>query len=122
VSLVLVSALSLAAGLTAGLTQSNPMIGLAAFAVAGLGVGNIAPVLFAGGGRAEADAPGSGIAAVTTLGYSGFLLGPPVIGMIAEWVGLKGALMLTVVAALVIAASAGAARAADGTGAKISRS
>ena len=61
---------------------------IAAFALAGLGVGNIAPVLFAGGGRAEPGAPGRGIAAVTTMGYSGFLLGPPIIGMAAEWTGL----------------------------------
>lgn len=114
VRLVLSSALALAAGLTAGIVSSEPIVGILAFAVAGLGVGNIAPVLFAGGGRAEVDAPGRGIAAVTTMGYSGFLLGPPVIGMVAEGIGLKGALMLTVPAALAIALSARAARAADG--------
>ena len=82
--------------------------------MAGLGVGNIAPVLFAGGGRAEPQAPGRGIAAVTTLGYSGFLLGPPLIGMVADGTGLRAALGLTVAAAAIIAASASAARAADG--------
>jgi MFS family permease len=112
--LVLMSALALAAGLAAAFVIANPILAIVAFAIAGLGVGNIAPVLFAGGGRAEADAPGRGIAAVTTMGYSGFLLGPPVIGMIAEWTGLQIALGLTILAALVIAASAAAARAADG--------
>ena len=47
------------------------------------------------------------------MGYSGFLIGPPLIGMVAEWTGLRLALALTVVAALVIAAGARAARAAD---------
>jgi len=112
--LVLTSALALSLGLAAALTLPNPVLGILAFAVAGLGVGNIAPVLFAGGGRVETDAPGRGIAAVTTMGYSGFLLGPPVIGMVAEWIGLRHALMLTIVAGLVIAGSARAARAADG--------
>jgi hypothetical protein len=112
--LVLTSALALAAGLAVAISLPYPLLAIIAFAVAGLGVGNIAPVLFAGGGWAEPDAPGRGIAAVTTMGYSGFLLGPPVIGMVAEWTGLSAALTLTVFAALVIAASARAARAADG--------
>jgi MFS family permease len=117
VSLILVSALALTAGLGVAIALPSPPLAVAAFAVAGLGVGNIAPVLFAGGGRAEPDAPGRGIAAVTTMGYSGFLLGPPVIGMVAEWTGLQLALLLTVVAAAIIAASARAAHAADdGTG------
>jgi MFS family permease len=114
VPLVLSSALALAAGLGVALAVPEPGLATVAFGVAGLGVGNIAPVLFAGGGRAEPDAPGRGIAAVTTLGYSGFLLGPPLIGAIAEWTGLRLALGLTVVAALIIALSARAAWAADG--------
>jgi hypothetical protein len=113
VRLVLMSALALAAGLAAAISLGKPVPAILAFAVAGFGVGNIAPVLFAGGGRAETEAPGRGIAAVTTMGYSGFLVGPPFIGMVAEWIGLRAALVLTIVAALVIAASARAARAAD---------
>lgn len=114
VPLVLSSALALAAGLGVALAVAEPGPASIAFGVAGLGVGNIAPVLFAGGGRAEPDAPGRGIAAVTTMGYSGFLLGPPLIGAISEWIGLRLALSLTVVAALIVALSARAARAADG--------
>jgi hypothetical protein len=49
------------------------------------------------------------------MGYSGFLLGPPLIGMAAEWTGLRAALALTVLAALVIAGAARAARSADGS-------
>jgi MFS family permease len=113
VSLVFGSALALAAGLAAAMTVSHPLLSVLAFAVAGVGVGNIAPVLFAGGGRAEPNAPGRGIAAVTTMGYSGFLVGPPLIGMVAEWTGLRVALALTIGAALVIGAFARAACAAD---------
>jgi len=78
-----------------------------------IGIGNAAPILFAGGGRLEPDAPGRGIAAVTTLGYAGFLAGPPLIGFVAELTGLTAALGLVVLASLVIAASARAAGAAD---------
>ena len=105
---------SLALALAAAVLVPDPVPSVLAFAVAGLGVGNIAPVLFAGGGRAEPDAPGRGIAAVTTMGYSGFLVGPPFIGMVADQTGLTAALLLTVFAALVIASAPRAARAADG--------
>jgi hypothetical protein len=70
-------------------------------------------VLFAGGGRLEPEAPGRGIAAVTTLGYSGFLAGPPLIGFVAEVTGLPVALGLVAATALVIAFYARAVQAAD---------
>jgi MFS family permease len=111
--LVRSSAVLTAVALVAAVSLPNPWAAIAAFAFAGFGIGNLAPVLFAGGGRLEPDAPGRGIAAVTTLGYSGFLAGPPFIGFVAEVTGLPAALGLMAVTALVIAAFARAAAAAD---------
>jgi MFS family permease len=113
VPLVAVSALMAAAGTTAALAAPDPVLALIGFVVGGLGIGNTAPVLFAGGGRLEPDAPGRGIAAVTTLGYAGFLAGPPLIGLAAELVTLPWALGLTVPACLIVAASARLVQAAD---------
>ena len=113
VRMVSVSALMAAGGTAAALLAHSPWIAIAAFIFAGLGIGNIAPVLFAGGGRLEPDAPGRGIAAVTTLGYTGFLAGPPLIGLAAQVTSLNAALFLTVVAALVIAFYARSVTAAD---------
>ena len=107
------SAFLMAAGLAIALVIPSPAIAIAALAVAGIGIGNAVPILFAGGGRLEPDAPGRGIAAVTTLGYAGFLAGPPLIGFVAELTGLPLALGLIVLASLVIAASARVAGAAD---------
>ena len=107
------SALLMALGLAAALVIPSALIAIIALALAGIGIGNAAPILFAGGGRLEPDAPGRGIAAVTTLGYAGFLAGPPLIGFVAELTGLTAALGLVVLASLVIAASARAAGAAD---------
>jgi len=103
----------MALGLAAALVIPSAVIAIIALALAGIGIGNAAPILFAGGGRLEPDAPGRGIAAVTTLGYAGFLAGPPLIGFVAELTGLTAALGLVVLASLVIAASARAAGAAD---------
>ncbi len=107
------SAILMAAGLAVALTIPSPAVAIVALALAGIGIGNAAPILFAGGGRLEPDAPGRGIAAVTTLGYAGFLAGPPLIGFAAELTGLTLALGLIVIASLIIAASARAAGAAD---------
>lgn len=97
------SALLTAVGTLAALVVPSVPLALAAFAIGGIGIGNVAPVLFAGGGRLEPDAPGRGIAAVTSMGYSGFLAGPPLIGLVAEVTSLQWALGLTVCAALIIA-------------------
>jgi MFS family permease len=107
------SAAALALSLAIAIALPVPLLAIAAFAIAGLAIGNLAPVLFAGGARLEPDAPGRGIAAVTTMGYTGFLVGPPLIGMVAEPLGLQLALGITVLGAAVIALGARAARASD---------
>lgn len=113
VRMVRASALLAAGATTLALAVPSVVVAIAAFMFAGLGLGNVAPVLFAGGGRLEPEAPGRGIAAVTTLGYTGFLAGPPIIGFTAELAGLPMALGLTVGAALIIARFARMVDAAD---------
>jgi MFS family permease len=113
VRLVRWSAVLMAAGLAVAIVIPSFVIAIVALGFAGIGIGNAAPILFAGGGRLEPTAPGRGIAAVTTLGYAGFLAGPPLIGFVAEFTGLSLALGLIVLASVVIAASARAAGAAD---------
>jgi integrase/recombinase XerD len=49
---------------------------------------------------------GPGIAAVTTIGYFGFLVGPPLIGTLASLFSLPAALSLVIVFGLIIANSA----------------
>jgi hypothetical protein len=50
----------------------------------GIGLANVAPIVFSAAGRLPKLAPGIGIAAVSTAGYCGFLAGPPLIGLVAE--------------------------------------
>jgi MFS family permease len=113
VQMVVTSALLTAVTLAFAISVSSFTIAVVAFTFAGIGIGNIAPVLFAGGGRLEPDAPGRGIAAVTTLGYAGFLAGPPLIGFTAQVTSLGEAFWLVVVACLIIAAFGSKVRAAD---------
>ena len=87
------------------LAMAVPEAGAVGFGLVGLGGANVAPILFSAAGRAG-PAASAGIAAVATLGYAGMLVGPPIIGALAEWSGLRIALGTLVAAMLVIAGAA----------------
>jgi MFS family permease len=76
-------------------------LSIAGFAVAGIGVANLFPTAMA---RAGVLAGSSGIAVASTLGYGGFLLGPPSIGFLAGAFGLPVALTTISLLALIAAA------------------
>jgi MFS family permease len=57
------------------------------FLLVGLGLGSLVPLAFASAGRVAAT-PGEGVAAVLVVGYLAFLIGPPVIGSLADTIGL----------------------------------
>ena len=83
---------------------------VAGFALVGLGLANVFPVLFSAAGRLGGISPGMGVAMVATLGYGGLLGGPPVLGFVAQLSGLRAAMMVLLLAALAIVASAGVLR------------
>ncbi len=90
-------------GLAAALLVPSPVFAIAGFAVAGLGNSNLVPILFSAAGRDPVLGPGPGIAAVTTLGFCGFLVGPAVIGLMSKFFGLPVALSLVAVLGLITA-------------------
>jgi len=61
------------------------------------------PILFGAAGRVKKMTAGFGIAAVATPGYAGLLSGPPLIGITAELIGLRLALVTILLGVLVIA-------------------
>lgn len=89
-------------GLAIAVIAPAPIVAIAGYALAGFGLGNVVPVLFALGADADPDRPGHGIASVTTLGYTGFVAGPPLIGVLAAQIGLTQALGLLALACLAI--------------------
>ncbi|MGM9463873.1 MFS transporter [Streptomyces murinus] len=89
-----------AVGMLLGSLAPSVWMALAGFAITGLGLANIFPVAIE---RAGALAGASGVAIASTLGYGGMLLGPPMIGFMADWFSLSTA--LTSVAALAAVAA-----------------
>ena len=69
----------------------------------GAGLGVVVPVLFRAAGSTPGVSAGVGVAAVSMIGWLGFLSGPPAIGFAAGAVGLRTALGLVVLATLALA-------------------
>ncbi|MGB3281214.1 MAG: MFS transporter [Pseudorhodobacter sp.] len=79
---------------------------LLGFGIMGLGYAVLFPLAFS---RAASDphiSPGRAIASVATLGYGGLLLGPPIIGFLAQATSLRLALLSLAALALLIIAFA----------------
>jgi hypothetical protein len=106
VNVLRIGTLIAALGLGAALLVGHPLAALIGFACVGLGLANVVPVVFATAGRVPGVAPAHALAAVSTVGYFGFLVGPPAIGFTAEATSLPVALGSIVLFALIIAALA----------------
>jgi MFS family permease len=95
-----------AAAVGGALLIGHPIAAIAGFALVGIGIAAMVPVVFRAASEVDGVAPGVGIAAASTLGYFGFLIAPPIIGGVAELTTLPVALGLLVVLGLVMAALA----------------
>jgi MFS family permease len=91
-----------AAGRTLALATREPLLVVAGFLVVGLALSAVVPITFSIAGDLAPEQAGAAIAVVTTLGYGGFLLGPVIVGGLAEVVGLRVALGVIAVSGLLI--------------------
>jgi MFS family permease len=90
-----------ASGLALVLGFPTALTACVGFALVGLGLANIVPVIFSAAGRSTAT-PAVGVSMAATAGYAGFLVGPPLIGFGAGLMGLRLALGVLVIAAFVV--------------------
>ena len=73
-----------AAGLSIVAVAPTSVIALGGLVVAGVGVSVVGPALFSRAGRLAGErGRGAAIASLTVFGYTGFIVGPPVVGLIA---------------------------------------
>lgn len=92
--LLIAGSLLAALGLALILAILNPVVIIISCMFVGLGLSVIVPIAYSKAGNMPNIEPGVGISMVTTVGYSGFLFGPPIIGFVADVVGLRIALSL----------------------------
>jgi MFS family permease len=100
----LVGGLLAAAGYVWVVVSPDPTTALIGFAAIGLGASNIVPVFFSAAGRMDGTGSGMAISMVTSFGYAGILVGPAVIGFMAEWLGLGTAFLAMAIIMLAISA------------------
>lgn len=76
------------------------MIMLAGFFLVGCGLSNLVPILFTAAGRQQVMPGALAVAAISSIGYSGILLGPALIGAVAHLYSLAWAFMLVMILSL----------------------
>jgi fucose permease len=91
---LMVDSILIAGGLALALSVRNPLLVIAGFALVGFGVSTIIPIAYMLAGRSKTMKASIALAAVSTIGFTGFLIGPPVIGFVAHQTGLRVALLL----------------------------
>jgi len=99
---LLAAGLLTASGMALSLATQRPALVVAGFLVVGLALSAVAPVAFSAAGDLFPKSSGAAISVVTTFGYGGFLVGPALVGGLAELTSLRLALGVIALAGLLV--------------------
>lgn len=92
-----------AAAMAVALASGHPVVAMVGFGLAGAGLAPVVPLLYTAASRVPGSSSAAAIAAASSIGYSGFLIGPPLIGGLARATSLGTAMWVVAVAAAVLA-------------------
>ena len=88
------SGVVIASGLSIAIIFPYIASSIAGFILVGAGVSSVVPLVYSAAGKSKKVSPGVALAAVSTIGYLGFLIGPPLIGFIAQASSLRVSFIL----------------------------
>ncbi|MCA1544881.1 MFS transporter [Bradyrhizobium sp. NBAIM32] len=88
---LVVGSLMAVAGFALLLAAPGAPFAMAGFLLIGLGSSNLVPILFRRAGTQKVMPAGLAVAAITTVGYAGLLVGPGFVGFLANLAGLPSA-------------------------------
>jgi MFS family permease len=94
--------LLVSAALLIGLIAGNPVVFVIACGAVGIGMAAVVPVIFTTAGTIPGTPPASAVSKVIGVGYTGSMVGPPVIGLFAGLTSLTTALYLIAASGAVI--------------------
>jgi MFS family permease len=97
-----------ALGIGLAVASDVPPIAIVGFGLVGAGLACSFPLLLSAAARTPGVAASTAIAAIATSGYTGFLVGPPLIGTVAEALTLRVALGLLGIVGVLVAVFGGA--------------
>lgn len=104
------SGIVIATGLGTAILFPNIATSIAGFILVGAGVSSVVPLVYSAAGKSKRVSPGVALAAVSTIGYLGFLIGPPLIGFISEASSLRFSFLLIALLGLTTTAVASRTR------------
>jgi hypothetical protein len=107
--IIMLGAAIAAVGTFLAVVAPSPAGAIAGFCLVGLGLSNLVPTVFSAS-AAMTSSPALGISMAATIGYAGFLLGPPLIGAVASFDGLRASFTLLIVALAAIVPLAASSR------------
>jgi MFS family permease len=84
------------------------------FMLVGFGVSSVVPIVYSQAGQSQTMHPGQALAAVSTVGFLGFLAGPPIIGFVAEASSLRWSFALVALIGLSTTVLAGTLKSKPG--------
>ena len=88
-TMVQLSGILIFTGMMIAVTFPYLMTATVGFLIIGFGVSSIIPLMYSTAGKIKEVASGIAIATVSGIGFFGFLMGPPLIGYIAQLAGLQ---------------------------------
>ena len=97
------SGVLIASGLLISVLFPYLLTAILGFLLVGFGVSSVVPLVYSTAGRSKVMSSGVAIAAVSTIGFFGFLIGPPLIGMIAGISSLRVSFVVVALMGLCIA-------------------
>ena len=83
------SGLLTASGLAIAVALPSLPTALLGFLLVGFGTSSVVPLVYSAAGRSKTMSAGMALASVSSIGFLGFLLGPPVIGLLAGATSLR---------------------------------
>ena len=102
--LMIIDAILSIVGLAIALLFVSVWATFAGFFLVGLGLSTIVPIVFSSAGNLKNISPSAGISMATSIGYTGFVVGPPAIGYLSETFGLRIGLSLVLALFILMAA------------------
>ncbi len=97
---LLINCLIVFLGMFIALVSLNPISVVIGFGITGLGLSTIVPLIYSEAGHSKTMSAGVALAAITTVGMGGFLLGPVLIGFLSEFSSLRIALSSLIILGL----------------------
>ncbi len=100
--MLILDGILIATGMMLALVSTIPFMVIIGFSLVGFGVSTVIPISYTMAGKSSSMKASAALAAVSTIGFTGFMIGPPIIGFIAHETSLRVALCLVILLGLCV--------------------